>query len=265
MLIDSHCHLDAPEFDADRDRVVAAAMAAGVRQLVVPSVSAATFAGTRQMRARYGCAVAYGLHPIYVAEHLDAHLAELADWLRREPAVAVGEIGLDFYVPGLDAARQTALFEAQLRIAREFDLPVIVHIRRSQDQVLKYLRKWRVRGGIAHAFNGSRQQADEFIKLGFKLGFGGAMTYSGSQRIRRLAADLPLDTIVLETDAPDIAPAWLAGPPPGRNAPDQLPRIAAEMAALRGMEAGALLAATAANAEAVLGPLGSVHEAGQPE
>ncbi|MBM3116655.1 TatD family hydrolase [Jeongeupia naejangsanensis] len=263
MLIDSHCHLDAPEFDADRDRVVAAAIAAGVGQLVVPSVGAAMFDATRQMRERYGCAVAYGLHPIYVAEHRDEHLQALSDRLTREPAVAVGEIGLDFYVPGLDAARQVALFEAQLRIAREADLPVIVHIRRSQDQVLKYLRKWRVRGGIAHAFNGSAQQAEAFLKLGFKLGFGGAMTYSGSQRIRRLAAELPLDGIVLETDAPDIAPAWLAGPPPGRNAPDQLPSIAAVLAELRGLDVDTVQHVCMTNTEAVLGPLGRL-QAGQP-
>lgn len=262
MLTDSHCHLDAPEFDADRDQVVAAAISAGVMQLVVPSVSAATFDATAGMWSRYGCAVAYGLHPLYVAEHRDAHFDALAERLKHETAVAVGEIGLDFYVPGLDAVRQVAVFEAQLRIARDFDLPVIVHIRRSQDQVLKYLRKWRVKGGIAHAFNGSRQQADEFIRLGFKLGFGGAMTYSGSQRIRRLAAELPLEAIVLETDAPDIPPAWLAGPPPERNAPDQLPKIAAELAELRGIGREALQRATTANTEAVLGPLGRLHTAG---
>ncbi|WP_432719288.1 TatD family hydrolase [Jeongeupia wiesaeckerbachi] len=265
MLTDSHCHLDAPEFDADRDEIVAAAMLAGVAQLVVPSVSAATFAATGRMRERYGCAVAYGLHPLYVAEHRDEHLDDLANLLGREPAVAVGEIGLDFYVPGLDAERQVAVFEAQLRLARDVDLPVIVHIRRSQDQVLKYLRKWRVRGGIAHAFNGSAQQADAFLKLGFKLGFGGAMTYSGSQRIRRLATELPLDAIVLETDAPDIPPAWLAGPPPGRNAPDQLPRIAAVLAELRDIDVATLQGACTANTEAVLGPLGRLHKAGQPD
>ncbi|BCL76210.1 TatD related DNase [Jeongeupia sp. HS-3] len=259
MLIDSHCHLDAPEFDADRDAVVAAACRAGVSQLVVPAVSAATFDMARAMRTRYGCAVAYGLHPLYTAEHRDEHLRQLGDFLANEEAVAVGEIGLDFYVPGLDTARQNAVFEAQLKLARDVDLPVIVHIRRSQDQVLKYLRKWKVRGGIAHAFNGSRQQADEFLKLGFKLGFGGAMTYSGSQRIRRLAAELPLEAIVLETDAPDMAPAWLAGPPPGRNAPDQLPRIAAVLAELRGVSVDVVIAATAANAQAVLGPLGQLR------
>ncbi|WP_051258719.1 TatD family hydrolase [Chitinibacter tainanensis] len=232
-FIDSHCHLDAPEFDADRDAVVARSRAAGVTQWLVPAVSAATFASTRQMQVQYGAWIAYGLHPIYVHTHRDEHLDLLRAQLAQGEAIAVGEIGLDFFVPGLDANRQIALFEAQLKLARDFDLPVIVHIRRSQDQVLKYLRKWRVKGGIAHAFNGSEQQAYEFIKLGFALGFGGAMTYSGSQRIRRLAQTLPLEHIVLETDAPDIPPSWLAGPPPGRNEPAQLREIANTLAVLR--------------------------------
>lgn len=249
MLIDSHCHLDAPEFAADRAEVVARARAAGVSQWVVPAVSAETFATTLAMREYAGAALAFGLHPVYVNVHQDAHLAELAQWLAREQPVAVGEIGLDFYVPGLDAARQVALFEAQLKLARDFDLPVIVHIRRSQDQVLKYLRKWKVKGGIAHAFNGSEQQAAEFIKLGFKLGFGGAMTYSGSQRIRRLAAGLPMEAIVLETDAPDIPPAWLDRQ---RNEPAQMRRFAEVLAELRGSTVEAIAAATVANTRAVL-------------
>ncbi|WP_148716571.1 TatD family hydrolase [Chitinolyticbacter meiyuanensis] len=252
MFIDSHCHLDAPEFDADRDAVVARARAAGIVQQVVPAITVATFEQTRTMRDRYGTALAFGLHPIYIAEHRDEHLDVLAEWLRRESPVAVGEIGLDFYVEGLDAARQIAVFEAQLKLARDVDLPVIVHIRRSQDQVLKYLRKWQVQGGIAHAFNGSRQQADEFIKLGFALGFGGAMTYSGSKRIRKLAAELPLEAIVLETDSPDIAPAWLAGSPPGRNEPDQLPRIASVLAELRGCDVATIAEQTRANTLRVL-------------
>ncbi|SMC24390.1 TatD DNase family protein [Andreprevotia lacus DSM 23236] len=257
--IDSHCHLDAPEFAGDRDAVARRAQAAGVVGIVVPAITAATFADTLAMRNRYGAHLAFGLHPIYIDQHRDAHLAELANWLTREQPVAVGEIGLDFYVPELDADRQVAIFEAQLKLARDFDLPVIVHIRRSQDQVLKYLRKWQVRGGIAHAFNGSRQQADEFIKLGFKLGFGGAMTYSGSQRIRKLAAELPLDAIVLETDAPDIAPSWLdlPGQPRGRNEPAELPRIAAVLAELRQTDLATIAAATRTNTLAALPALAS--------
>ncbi|TJZ78874.1 TatD family hydrolase [Chitiniphilus eburneus] len=252
MLIDSHCHLDAGEFDADRDQVLQRARQVGVVQQVVPAITVASFDKTLAMRERYGCAVALGLHPIYIDAHRDEHLTQLDAALTQHRPLAVGEIGLDFFVPGLDAARQMALFEGQLKLARDHDLPVIVHIRRSQDQVLKYLRKWRVRGGIAHAFNGSRQQADEFLKLGFKLGFGGAMTYSGSQRIRKLAAELPLEAIVLETDSPDIAPAWLVGPPPGRNEPAELPRIAGVLAELRGMTLAQVAAATVANTHAAL-------------
>jgi TatD DNase family protein len=246
-FIDSHCHLDAPEFDVDRDAVVARSQAAGVHRWIVPAVSAKTFKTTQEMQARYGANIAYGLHPIYEAQHTEADLLELATRLAQGGMVAVGEIGLDFYLPQLDTSRQIHFFEAQLKLARDFDLPVIVHIRRSQDQVLKYLRKWRVKGGIAHAFNGSEQQADEFIKLGFCLGFGGALTYSGSQRIRRLAQNLPLEHIVLETDAPDIPPAWLAGPPALRNEPSQLPEIAGILAELRQTDLATIAAQTKLN------------------
>ncbi len=249
MLIDSHIHLDAPEFDADRDAIVARSRTAGITRWVVPAITVDTFAKTREMSRYAGVSVAYGLHPIYIDQHRDEHIAELAGWLEQEQPVAVGEIGLDFFVAGLDAVRQVAVFEAQLKLARDFDLPVIVHIRRSQDQVLKYLRKWKVRGGIAHAFNGSRQQADEFLKLGFKLGFGGAMTYSGSLRIRKLAAELPLEAIVLETDAPDIPPAWLDG---GRNEPVQMLSFAQVLADLRADTVDNIARATVANTLAAL-------------
>ena len=250
MLIDSHCHLDAAEFDADRDAVQAAALAAGVGRIVVPGVAVDGFEKLKTSVARYpGCFAAYGIHPLYVMQAADADLDVLRRWLQTEKPVAVGEIGLDFYVPGIDPARQELFFVEQLKLAREFDLPVILHVRRAVDQVLKQLRRIRVSGGIAHAFNGSRQQADEFIKLGFKLGFGGAMTYAGSTRIRALAATLPLDSIVLETDAPDMAPAWLNG---GRNSPAELPRIAAVLAELRGLPVAEIAERTSANAHAAL-------------
>ena len=250
MLIDTHCHLDAPEFDADRAAVHAAALAQGVTCLVVPAVSAVGFAQTSQVVATYpGCRAAYGIHPLYVMQAQAAHLDQLRTWLATEKPVAVGEIGLDFYVEGLDQARQMHFFVEQLKLAREFDLPVLLHVRRAVDTVLHALRRYRVRGGIAHAFNGSRQQAEVFISLGFKLGFGGAMTYSGSSRIRQLAAELPLSSIVLETDAPDIPPAWLNR---GRNAPAELPAIAQTLADLRGLSLAEISTATTANALAVL-------------
>ena len=265
MLIDTHCHLDAAEFAADRDAVVAASRAAGVSALVIPAVEAANFRAVRDCCQRYPqCYPAYGLHPLYLERAGDADLATLRRWLGDElggatPPVAVGEIGLDFYAPGFDAASQESFFVEQLKIARDFDLPVLLHVRRAVDQVLKCLRRIGVRRGIAHAFNGSRQQADEFIRLGFKLGFGGAMTFPGSTRIRALASSLPLDAIVLETDAPDIPPCWLDG---GRNTPVELPRIADTLAELRAMPSAPLCAATTANALTLL-PLGAQTSAGR--
>lgn len=250
MLIDTHCHLDAAEFDADREAVHAAARAAGVETIVVPAVEVSAFARTRETVSRYpGCVAAYGIHPLYVMQAADNDLAALRQWLLAERPVAVGEIGLDLYVADIDPARQEHFFVEQLRLARDFDLPVLLHVRRAVDAVLKQLRRFKVRGGIAHAFNGSRQQADEFIKLGFALGFGGAMTYDGSTRIRELARHLPLEAIVLETDAPDIPPAWLNG---SRNTPAELPRIAAVLAELRELPVAELVQRTAANARAVL-------------
>lgn len=253
MLVDTHCHLDAAEFATDRAATYAAARAAGVGCIIVPAVSAANFAEVRAVaRAFPACRPAYGIHPLYVDEASTDDLGVLREWLERERPLAVGEIGLDFYVDRGNSVRQTEFFVAQLELAREFDLPVLLHVRRAIDEVLKQLRRVRVRGGIAHAFNGSRQQAEMFIELGFKLGFGGAMTHAGSSRIRALAAELPAEALVLETDAPDIPPAWLQG---GRNAPGELPRIADVLAALRGEAPESLLARCRANAEAVLGPL----------
>ena len=255
MLIDTHCHLDAREFAADREEIVIAARAAGVSALVVPAVAVDNFAAVRACCQRYAnCFPAYGMHPLYLEQTGDGGLVTLRGWLKSEldgpsPPVAVGEIGLDFHVPGFDAARQQHVLVEQLKMARDFDLPVLLHVRRAIDQVLKSLRRVGVRGGIAHAFNGSRQQADEFIGLGFKLGFGGAMTYPRATRIRQLAMTLPIEAIVLETDAPDIPPCWLAG---ARNTPLELPRIASILAGLRGISSAQLLAATSANALSLL-------------
>jgi TatD DNase family protein len=176
-----------------------------------------------------------------------------------ERFVGIGEIGLDFFVPELitDVMRekQTHFYVEQLKIAREFDLPVILHVRRSQDMLLKHLRRISVVGGIAHAFNGSEQQAQAFISLGFALGFGGAMTFTRALQIRRLATQLPLSAVVLETDAPDISPAWLH---PGVNTPAQLPRIAAVLAELRGQPLAEIAAQTSNNVARVLPRLGNL-------
>lgn len=250
-MIDSHCHLDAAEFDSDRDAVHARALAAGVSGIVIPSVERANFGAVAALCRDYtGCHPAYGIHPMYVARAEEEDLQALRDTLQREQAVAVGEIGLDNFIADPDVKKQTHFFVEQLKIARDFDLPVIMHVRKSIDQILRELRKYKVGGGIAHAFNGSRQQADEFIRLGFKLGFGGAMTWQRALKIRELAATLPVDSIVLETDSPDIPPEWVGNQ--GRNEPAELPRIAAVLAVLRGMSVAELSERTIANTRAAL-------------
>lgn len=251
MLIDSHLHLDAGEFDADREAVIAAAREAGVTRFVLPAVELANCAAVHDLARRLpGSACAYGIHPLYVDRASEADIPALRARLADGGAVALGEIGLDGFVAEPLIARQEWFFCEQLRLAREFDLPVIMHLRRAQDLVLKCLRRLPVKGGIAHAFNGSRQQAEIFMKLGFKLGFGGAMTYPGSTRIRALAASLPLAAIVLESDAPDIPPAWAPGL---RNEPANLARYAAVLAGLRGCSIEEIAAATSANAREALG------------
>lgn len=251
FFIDTHCHLDAAEFDADRDAVYAAAIAGGVDTLVVPAVSRENFTAVTATCHRYpGCLPAWGLHPMYIHVHRPEHLADLRAQIEAQRPVAVGEIGLDFFVRDLDSATQEYFLVEQLKIARDHDLPVLLHCRRANDALLKHLRRTGVRGGIAHAFNGSRQQADAFIKLGFRLGFGGAFTWPRANNLRRLAAELPLDAIVLETDSPDIPPIWIGR---GRNAPGELPRIAEALAELRGVSVGEIAQATTANARALLG------------
>lgn len=271
--IDTHCHLDAPEFDADREAVFARAQAVGVQQIVIPAVLRQHFAGVRDLAHRHGLAYALGIHPLYVGQSADDDLPALRQALQGGLAdprlVAVGEIGLDYFVPGLDPERQERFYVAQLEMARDAGLPVILHVRRSADGLLKALRRIKVTGGIAHAFNGSDQQAQTFIDLGFKLGFGGALTFDRALQIRRLATELPLSAIVLETDAPDIPPHWLyktaaqreAGER-SRNEPAELPRIAAELAALRGISVEELAQATTANAHAALPRLAALAPAG---
>ncbi len=257
MLVDTHCHLDAAAFDGDRAAVADAATQVGVGRIVVPAVERANFGAVASVCRDYSCCfAAFGIHPMYVDQAQEADLDALRETVLREHPLAVGEIGLDRFVEPRDEPRQEFYFSAQLEIARDANLPVLLHVRRAIDQVLKQLRRYPVPGGIAHAFNGSRQQADEFIKLGFKLGFGGAMTFPRASRIRELAAKLPLDAIVLETDAPDIPPEWKVG---ARNTPDQLPGIAQILADLRGIAVQEVAEATTANAAAVLPGLARLH------
>ena len=266
MLIDTHCHLDARAFDADREHVLARAQAAGVTGIVIPAVSRGNFQAVRDLAHRIeGGAYALGIHPIATPDASDADLEALAAAVERalnDPRfVAIGEIGLDFFVPALrepDARlRQDHFYQAQLDLARRHGLPVLLHVRRSQDEILKQLRRRPSIGGIAHAFNGSFQQAGQFIDQGCALGFGGAMTFERALQIRRLAAQLPMDALVLETDAPDIPPAWLGRDPDDppsarRNEPAEVAGVARTLAALRGIAVEDAVAACHRNACHVL-------------
>ena len=250
MLIDTHCHLDAAEFDADRDEVIARSRAAGVGRIVIPAVELANFDAVLQSCASYPeCVPALGMHPMYIGMHRPEHLQALRAAVEKFSPVAIGEIGLDFFVADLDPVVQEFYFIEQLKIAKEFDLPVLLHIRKANDQVLKQLRRYKLKGGIAHAFNGSPQQAEEFIKLNFKLGFGGAMTYPRALNLRRLATELPLESIVLETDAPDIPPVFAHKQ---RNSPEFLAQIAAVLAELRELSLEQVITATGSNAVQIL-------------
>jgi TatD DNase family protein len=251
ILFDSHCHLDVDAFDADRPAVLARARRAGVEHILVPGIAVSGWDRLRSLcREEAGLYPALGLHPVFLDQHSDEDLQRLEQALADEPPQAVGEIGLDFYIKELDRPRQQQLFEAQLVMAREAGLPVVLHIRKAHDQVLATLRRIRVPGGFAHAFNGSLPQAQQFIDLGFRLGFGGTLTYPGSRKIHKLAVSLPLESLVLETDAPDMVVASHRGE---RNSPEYLPEVLTALAELRPEPIDELARATTANAAAVLG------------
>jgi len=268
MWIDTHCHLDAAEFDGDRDAVVQRARDAGVGMLVMPTGGVDDQPKARAIAQRHGFGYALGMHPLWLSAVVEADVERLRAAVQQALAtgdhhlVAVGEIGIDLYEPGLDVARQEWFFREQLRVARDAQLPVIVHVRRSADLLLKHLRRIEVPGGIVHAWNGSAQQAAQFVARGFRLGFGGALTYSGSQRIRRHAATLARDAWVLETDAPYILPEWRRLP--DRTEPSEpcdLARIAAAMAELRGVSLAELQQTNRANAMAALPRLAALLDA----
>lgn len=280
MLIDTHCHLDAAEFDADRDDIAQQAIQLGIANLVIPTVTRNNFDAVIALCNRHkNCAYALGIHPMYVANAVMDDLEVLRNYVQRNNPVAIGEIGLDYF--SLDTHKtnpqkidtqktdpekadyqqlkdlQTYFFIEQLKIAQQYDLPVILHVRHAIDDILKCLRKYQVVGGIAHAFNGSFQQAEQFIDLGFKLGFGGAMTYSRALKIRELAVKLPLEAIVLETDAPDIPPEWLGTK--GRNSPLEIVKIAQVLADLRQVNVSQVLDITGGNALKVLPKLAHLY------
>jgi len=246
-LVDSHCHLDFPIFDPDRETILARCREIGLKSIIIPGVARNGWKKLLSLCSRHHNMLypALGLHPLFLARHRKTDLSELAKQICHNRPVAIGEIGLDYYTPHQDRVLQQDYFEAQLDIAEDTGLPVILHVRKAHDTALGCLRRRHLKGGVAHAFNGSLQQAEQYLELGFKLGFGGAITYSRASRLRRLARQLPLDALVLETDAPDMAPANHHGE---RNQPDFLPETVKILAGLRDENPSAIAAQTTANA-----------------
>jgi TatD DNase family protein len=250
-LVDTHCHLDDAGFDADRAAVLARARGAGVRWQVVPAIDAAGWPKLREVcAASPGLLPAYGLHPMLLARHRPEHLGLLREWIEREHPAAVGECGLDYFVEGLDREAQSVYFEGQLRLAREFDLPVVVHARRAVDAVIAALRRVGGLRGVVHSFSGSEEQAAQLWKLGFLLGLGGPVTYERAQRLRRLAATMPLEHLLLETDAPDQPDAAIRGQ---RNEPARVVAVLDCIASLRRESPDTIADATTANAARLFG------------
>lgn len=251
MLVDSHCHLDAGEFDADRSEVILRAQRAGVTRQLVPAVTAASWPKLRDVCGQApGLFPAYGLHPVFLDAHREADLEALAAWIEREKPLAIGECGLDYFLDDLDRERQQRFFDGQLRLARTFQLPLVVHARRAVDAVIASIRRVGGLTGVVHSFSGSPEQAAMLHRHGFMLGLGGPVTYDRAQRLHRIARDMPLEQLLLETDAPDQPDAGIRGQ---RNEPARLPVIAAHIARLRGMEVDALVQATSENAQRLFG------------
>ena len=235
MWIDSHCHLDNVLLNNDSNQVISDCLSEGVEHIIIPAINKNNFDKVIKITEKYNqCSYALGFHPLYLNEFKQTDLKLLEYYLTNNDSIAVGEIGLDLYVQKDNQAEQEKVFLAQLKLANKFNLPVIMHVRGAIDIVLKNLRQIKVKGGIAHAFNGSFQQADQLIKLGFKLGFGGAMTYPRAKHIQKLAKELPIEAIVLETDSPDMPPSWLDKSL--YNQPKELGKIAEFFCNLRGLE-----------------------------
>ena len=261
MWIDTHCHLDAPEFLGSLPSIIAAAKEKNVQAILLPAVKVADCQHVRELAAQYGGEIpglvyTLGIHPLYTNQAHEEDIALLEEQIKQSLSdprfVGIGEIGLDYFVEGLDPHKQEYFFHAQLDLAQKYQLPVVLHVRHSQDAILKALRRRKIPCGIAHAFNGSFQQAEQFIELGFKLGFGGAATYERALQIRRLLTELPLDSIVTETDSPDIPPAWLREEGTPFNEPAFVVRIAKELAAIRGISDAEFASAAWRNAMEVL-------------
>ncbi|OOZ41421.1 DNAase [Solemya pervernicosa gill symbiont] len=253
-LIDSHCHIDLPEFDADRAAILQQCRAFGMTDIIVPGISRDSWDHLLEVSADEPMLhPALGLHPMVIERHENEHLDDLELYIEKHQPLAMGEIGLDYYHKGSDRDRQRFLFEAQLEVARNHGLPVILHVRKAHDEVLDMLQRAKVPGGIAHAFNGSLHQAKRYLSMGFKLGFGGALTYEKATKLRQLVREVPLNAIVLETDAPDMAPYPHRNE---RNSPTNLPLILDAMAELRNINREVLARISAQNARRIFGLAG---------
>lgn len=253
-MIDTHCHLDFQAFEQDRAAVIERCKLNGVKQIIVPAVSASTFKQTIKVCQKYSeLELALGLHPIFIKEHQPQDLNELDDLITKHKPIAVGEIGLDFFQTDLSSEllkeKQTLFFTKQLIIAKQHKLPLIIHNRKAHDQCIDLLKQVGSRGGIIHAFNGSIQQAHKYIELGFVLGFGGMLTFERSSKLRNLAKQIPLESIVLETDAPDMTVAQHKGE---RNSPEYLPFIQQALASTKQLSLDTIAQVTSANAKRVL-------------
>ncbi len=250
-MFDTHCHLDVSEFAHDRAAVLTRARQSGVHSQLIPAIDQSHWQGIATLCAENdGLYPAYGLHPLYQSAHHPEHLPNLTSWLRTNRAVAVGEFGLDYFEPNVERSAQKEFFEAQLKIARDFDLPVVLHARRALDEVITGLRKYGVKKGVLHSFSGSQQQADSLIKQGLKLGIGGPVSYPRAQRLRGIVKNMPVESLLLETDAPDQPLCGFQG---ARNEPAQLVRVLEVIAELRGIAPAELERATDLNAARVFG------------
>jgi len=250
QLIDSHSHIDFTEFDHDRSEAIARAEKAGISQIIVSSTTAERWLLVNNVVENYPsiCHAAYGLHPMFMQDHKAEDLDRLKSWLKNNKAVAVGEIGLDFFIDDPEEDAQISLFVSQLEIATELNLPVIIHARKSLDIVLKHLRLFPGIRGSVHSFSGSGQQAQQLIDMGFYLGFGGPITYTRATKLRKLLIDLPLDALLIETDSPDQPDYQHHGQ---RNEPAYLLIVAQAIAELRNVDIGLIAEATSKNARAL--------------
>ena len=251
QLIDSHCHLDDDRLDAIRDELIDAAVKAGVERMILPATTANRWEKIQQLCSTHqGLYPAYGLHPMFIAQHQPLHLVELDEWLDREDAVAVGECGLDFFDSRVDEKWQKQLFREQLHLAGQHGLPVIVHARKAMDEVISLLRRSAGHGGVVHSFAGSEQQAMQLYDLGFKLGIAATVGFERARKLRAVVAAVPLDALLLESDAPDQPGAAHRGE---LNHPAYVIEHLQTIAQLREMDVDDLAKALTRNTEALFG------------